>query len=259
MARARVEALRERAREFIRIAGLWDVRHQPAGKTVRRPAEADPVRLHADAGAQTHSARRADGGHQSETDRACRREHPLRQQKSRRQLPGDRAQHRRRHQTSASGSSCSTRAASSPKGHPTKSFATRRCGRPISVVDPNLSIKGLRAGYGSLDILNGVDLDVPQGQFVALMGPNGAGKSTLLKTLYGMTTIKEGSIELAGQEYRRLQVAGDPCRRHRLRAAGPLQFSGHDDRRKSANGRLHAARCQGRSPTGTMSTICFRS
>jgi branched-chain amino acid transport system ATP-binding protein len=63
------------------------------------------------------------------------------------------------------------------------------------VVDPSLSIKGLRAGYGSLDILNGVDLEVPQGQFVALMGPNGAGKSTLLKSLYGMTTIKGGSIE----------------------------------------------------------------
>src|SRR5256885_11428929 len=102
--------------------------------------------------------------------------------------------------TSASASSCSTRGASSPKGRPTKSFATRRCGRPISVVDPDLptkslSIKGLRAGYGSLDILNGVDLDVPQGQFVALMGPNGAGKSTLLKSLYGMTTIKGGNIE----------------------------------------------------------------
>jgi branched-chain amino acid transport system ATP-binding protein len=67
------------------------------------------------------------------------------------------------------------------------------------VVDPSLSIKGLRAGYGSLDILNGVDLDVPQGQFVALMGPNGAGKSTLLKSLYGMTTIKGGSIEWRGK------------------------------------------------------------
>jgi len=62
------------------------------------------------------------------------------------------------------------------------------------VVDPSLSIKGLRAGYGSLDILNGVDLEVPQGQFVALMGPNGAGKSTLLKSLNEMTTIKDGSI-----------------------------------------------------------------
>jgi len=68
------------------------------------------------------------------------------------------------------------------------------------VADPSLSIKGLRAGYGSLDILNGVDLDVPQGQFVALMGPNGAGMSTLLKTLYGMTTIKGGSIDWQGKD-----------------------------------------------------------
>ncbi|WP_280953067.1 ATP-binding cassette domain-containing protein [Rhizobium sp. M1] len=66
------------------------------------------------------------------------------------------------------------------------------------MADSNLSIKSLRAGYGSLDILNGVDLDVPAGQFVALMGPNGAGKSTLLKTLYGMTTIKDGSIDWRG-------------------------------------------------------------
>jgi branched-chain amino acid transport system ATP-binding protein len=68
------------------------------------------------------------------------------------------------------------------------------------VAEPSLSINGLRAGYGSLDILNGVDLDVPQGQFVALMGPNGAGKSTLLKTLYGMTTVKGGSINWQGKD-----------------------------------------------------------
>jgi branched-chain amino acid transport system ATP-binding protein len=68
------------------------------------------------------------------------------------------------------------------------------------VAEPSLSIKGLRAGYGSLDILNGVDLEVPQGQFVALMGPNGAGKSTLLKTLYGMTTVKGGAIGWQGKD-----------------------------------------------------------
>jgi branched-chain amino acid transport system ATP-binding protein len=68
------------------------------------------------------------------------------------------------------------------------------------VADSSLSVQNLRAGYGSLDILNGVDLDVPQGQFVALMGPNGAGKSTLLKTLFGMTTIKGGSISLQGKD-----------------------------------------------------------
>ncbi|MBP7002166.1 ABC transporter ATP-binding protein [Amaricoccus sp.] len=62
-----------------------------------------------------------------------------------------------------------------------------------------LAIKELRAGYGQLDILNGVDLAIPPGQFVALMGPNGAGKSTLLKTLYGMTTVKGGTIEWQGE------------------------------------------------------------
>jgi branched-chain amino acid transport system ATP-binding protein len=68
------------------------------------------------------------------------------------------------------------------------------------VAESSLSIKELRAGYGSLDILNGVDLDVPQGQFVALMGPNGAGKSTLLKTLYGLTTVKGGRINWRGKD-----------------------------------------------------------
>jgi branched-chain amino acid transport system ATP-binding protein len=67
-------------------------------------------------------------------------------------------------------------------------------------VDSNtLAINGLRAGYGQLDILNGVDLAIPPGQFLALMGPNGAGKSTLLKTLYGMTTVKGGSIDWQGE------------------------------------------------------------
>jgi branched-chain amino acid transport system ATP-binding protein len=66
--------------------------------------------------------------------------------------------------------------------------------------DSNLSIEGLLAGYATLDILNGVDLDVPPGQFVALMGPNGAGKSTLLKTLYGMTTHKGGAIRWRGKD-----------------------------------------------------------
>jgi branched-chain amino acid transport system ATP-binding protein len=68
------------------------------------------------------------------------------------------------------------------------------------VAESSLSIKELRAGYGSLDILNGVDLDIPQGQFVALMGPNGAGKSTLLKTLYGLTTVKGGRIDWQGKD-----------------------------------------------------------
>src|SRR6266403_1446235 len=66
--------------------------------------------------------------------------------------------------TSASASSCSIRGASWPKGHPTKSFTTRLCGRPISVVDPTFTIKGLRAGYKSKAILAEGIAFLPQGR-----------------------------------------------------------------------------------------------
>lgn len=66
--------------------------------------------------------------------------------------------------------------------------------------DATLSIAGLRAGYGSLSIINGVDLTAPHGDFIALMGPNGAGKSTLLKTIFGLTTVTAGSIRWNGTD-----------------------------------------------------------
>jgi len=68
-----------------------------------------------------------------------------------------------------------------------------------------LAIKDLRSGYGHLDILHGVNLNIQHGEFVALLGPNGAGKSTLLKSLFGMTTHKGGSIQWKGKD-----IAGLP-------------------------------------------------
>jgi len=81
------------------------------------------------------------------------------------------------------------------------------------VAENTLIIEALRAGYGNLDIINGVDLTVKPGEFIALMGPNGAGKSTLLKSLYGLTTIKGGKIHwqgsnLAGQRPRQILSQG---------------------------------------------------
>lgn len=63
-----------------------------------------------------------------------------------------------------------------------------------------LEIQNLRAGYGHLDILHGVNLNIRHGEFVTLLGPNGAGKSTLLKSLFGMTTHKGGSIRWKGKD-----------------------------------------------------------
>ena len=63
-----------------------------------------------------------------------------------------------------------------------------------------LEIKDLRAGYGHLDILHGVNLNIQHGEFVTLLGPNGAGKSTLLKSLFGLTTHKGGSIQWKGKD-----------------------------------------------------------
>ena len=56
-----------------------------------------------------------------------------------------------------------------------------------------------RRGGERLDILNGIDLDIPRGDFLALMGPSGSGKTTLLNLLGGLDRPTSGSIEVEGQ------------------------------------------------------------
>ena len=65
-------------------------------------------------------------------------------------------------------------------------------------VEPLLSVDGVRSGYGSGDVLHGVDLEVHDGGVVALLGPNGAGKSTLLRTVAGFVRPRVGGIRLSG-------------------------------------------------------------
>ena len=57
-----------------------------------------------------------------------------------------------------------------------------------------LEIRGLEGGYGSVQILNGIDLHVEEGEFVTIIGPNGCGKSTFLKVLFGLATHHKGTI-----------------------------------------------------------------
>jgi len=67
-----------------------------------------------------------------------------------------------------------------------------------------LSIDGLVAGYGKMEIIHGFDLRIGAGQSLCLIGPNGAGKSTILHSIYGFTNITGGSISVKGQEVTRL-------------------------------------------------------
>ncbi len=62
-----------------------------------------------------------------------------------------------------------------------------------------LSLRGIRAAYGPIEVLHGVDLDVPSGSVVAILGPNGAGKSTLLHVVAGLHPPTAGSVTLTGR------------------------------------------------------------
>lgn len=62
-----------------------------------------------------------------------------------------------------------------------------------------LQVEGLRAGYGAVDVLQGVDLAVRAGEFWGILGPNGSGKTTLLRCLAGVLRPRAGRVLLKGR------------------------------------------------------------
>jgi branched-chain amino acid transport system ATP-binding protein len=66
--------------------------------------------------------------------------------------------------------------------------------------EPLLSLRGVKAYYGSVVALKGVDVDVNEGEIVALICANGAGKSTLMMTVFGSPRAREGRILFAGRD-----------------------------------------------------------
>ncbi len=76
-----------------------------------------------------------------------------------------------------------------------------------------LEVRNLYAGYGSAEVLFGVDLTVGTGEVLALMGRNGMGKSTLIRAILGLTSVRSGTVSVAGCD-----VTGWPS--HRVAQAG---------------------------------------
>src|SRR5213082_2655608 len=72
--------------------------------------------------------------------------------------------------------------------------------------DAILQVRALRAGYGSIRVLHGIDFEVEDGAIVALLGANGAGKTTTLRALSGMISAR-GQIMLDGKEVTALSAA----------------------------------------------------
>ena len=77
----------------------------------------------------------------------------------------------------------------------------------LSPNDIHLTIRGLNAGYGKMEILHNFDLFVNKAQSLCLIGPNGAGKSTILHSIYGFTNIFSGQIDIEGKEITNLSPA----------------------------------------------------
>lgn len=78
---------------------------------------------------------------------------------------------------------------------------------------PTLRVSNLVSGYGDMEILHGVAVELRRMEVVTVLGPNGAGKSTLLKTVFGLLIPKGGRVELDGQD-----VTGQPP--HRMVSLG---------------------------------------
>ena len=63
-----------------------------------------------------------------------------------------------------------------------------------------IETNSIYAGYGGMNILNGVNMSIEQDEIGVIVGPNGAGKSTTLKAIFGLLNVNEGNITLRGED-----------------------------------------------------------
>ena len=63
----------------------------------------------------------------------------------------------------------------------------------------NVELKAVRKAYGAASVIQGVSVDIRDGEFVTLVGPSGCGKSTLLRMIAGLEDITGGEIQIGGR------------------------------------------------------------
>ncbi|WP_078058313.1 ATP-binding cassette domain-containing protein [Rhizobium rhizosphaerae] len=70
-----------------------------------------------------------------------------------------------------------------------------------------LSLRGLKRRFGDKEVLKGIDVDIPEGQFVAIIGKSGCGKSTLLRLITGLDQPSDGTLTVGdGQQDKRIRI-----------------------------------------------------
>ncbi|MEA2972093.1 MAG: branched-chain amino acid transport system ATP-binding protein [Actinomycetota bacterium] len=75
---------------------------------------------------------------------------------------------------------------------------------PAPGAGPRLAVRGLHAGWGASNVVQGVDLEVAAGEVVAVLGGNGSGKSSLLLAVAGLLRARAGEVDLDGRPVGRL-------------------------------------------------------
>src|SRR5205814_6720186 len=106
---------------------------------------------------------------------------------------------RRRGRRSCRSPGRSSRRRASGRFSATGSYRRRKGqGEMSSLVQVREVHKHFTRGSERIDVLKGVNLDIPQGDFLALMGPSGSGKTTLLNLIGGLDTPTEGTVDVGG-------------------------------------------------------------
>lgn len=99
----------------------------------------------------------------------------------------------------------------------------REAAAPANLVEIRSASKIYLRGKQQVEVLRHVDLDIPKGDFIALMGPSGSGKTTLLNLIAGLDSPSSGSITIAGQRIDRLP-SGDLARWRAAHVGFVFQF-----------------------------------